>query len=134
MFVSTNKNLNINHIVMEKLTQKEEEVMQALWSLEKAFVKEIVPELQGTNPYNTVSTIVRKLEEKGYVAHEAFGKTHRYFPVVEKEAYRNKFVNNAMTSYFNDSYKNMVSFFAKEEKISATELREILEMIESKEK
>jgi len=134
MFVSTNKNLNINHIVMEKLTQKEEEVMQALWSLEKAFVKEIVPELQGANHYNTVSTIVRKLEEKGYVAHEAFGKTHRYFPVVEKEAYRNKFVNNAMTSYFNDSYKNMVSFFAKEEKISATELREILEMIESKEK
>jgi BlaI family penicillinase repressor len=119
---------------MEKLTQKEEEVMQALWSLEKAFVKEIVPELQGSNHYNTVSTIVRKLEEKGYVAHEAFGKTHRYFPVIEKEAYRNKFVNNAMTSYFNDSYKNMVSFFAKEEKISATELREILEMIESKEK
>jgi BlaI family penicillinase repressor len=126
--------IRTNTGVMEKLTQKEEEVMQALWSLEKAFVKEIVPELQGSNHYNTVSTIVRKLEEKGYVAHEAFGKTHRYFPVIEKEAYRNKFVNNAMTSYFNDSYKNMVSFFAKEEKISATELREILEMIESKEK
>ncbi len=126
--------IRTNTFFMEKLTQKEEEVMQALWSLEKAFVKEIVPELQGANHYNTVSTIVRKLEEKGYVAHEAFGKTHRYFPVVEKEAYRNKFVNNAMTSYFNDSYKNMVSFFAKEEKISATELREILEMIESKEK
>lgn len=119
---------------MEKLTQKEEEVMQALWNLERAFVKEIVPELQGTNHYNTVSTIVRKLEEKGYVAYEAFGKTHRYYPIIEKDAYRNKFVNNAMTSYFNDSYKNMVSFFAKEEKISATELREILEMIESKEK
>lgn len=119
---------------MEKLTQKEEEVMHVLWNLEKAFVKEIVPELAGTNHYNTVSTIVRKLEEKGYVAYEAFGKTHRYFPIIEKDAYRNKFVNNAMTSYFNDSYKNMVSFFAKEEKISATELREILEMIESKEK
>ncbi|WP_213522041.1 BlaI/MecI/CopY family transcriptional regulator [Nonlabens sp.] len=119
---------------MEKLTQKEEEVMQALWSLKNAFVKEIVPELQGANHYNTVSTIVRKLEEKAYVAHEAFGKTHRYFPIVEKEAYRNKFVTHAMTSYFNDSYKNMVSFFAKDEKISATELREILEMIESKEK
>ncbi|PQJ30543.1 transcriptional regulator [Nonlabens arenilitoris] len=119
---------------MEKLTQKEEEIMQALWQLKKAFVKEIVPQLSGTNHYNTVSTIVRKLEEKGYVAYEAFGKTHRYYPVIDKETYRNTFVNNAMTRYFNDSYKNMVSFFAKEEKISASDLREILEMIESKEK
>lgn len=119
---------------MEKLTQKEEEIMQVLWQLEKAFVKEIVPELSGTNHYNTVSTIVRKLEEKGYVAYEAFGKTHRYYPVVDKETYRNTFVNSAMTRYFNNSYKNMVSFFASEEKISASDLREILEMIESKEK
>ncbi|EAS18869.1 antibiotic resistance-related regulatory protein, Penicillinase repressor family [Flavobacteria bacterium BBFL7] len=119
---------------MEKLTQKEEEVMQALWQLKKAFVKEIVPQLSGSNHYNTVSTIVRKLEEKGYVAYEAFGKTHRYYPVIDKEAYRNTFVNSAMTRYFNDSYKNMVSFFAREEKITASDLREILEMIESKEK
>ena len=118
---------------MEKLTQKEEEVMQVLWQLEKAFVKEIVPQLEGSNHYNTISTVVRKLEEKGYVGYEAFGKTHQYHPIIDKSSYRNKFVNNAMTSYFNDSYKNMVSFFAKEEKISAKELREILEMIESKE-
>jgi predicted transcriptional regulator len=119
---------------MEKLTQKEEEVMMVLWQLDKAFVKEIVPVLEGTNHYNTISTVVRKLEEKGYVAYEAFGKTHRYYPIIEKSQYRNKFVNNAMTSYFNNSYKNMVSFFAREEKISADELREILKMIESKEK
>lgn len=118
---------------MEKLTQKEEEVMQVLWKLEKAFVKEIVPELEGKNHYNTISTVVRKLEDKGYVGYEAFGKTHRYFPIVKKENYRTAFVNNALTSYFNNSYKNMVSFFAKEEKISAKELRDILEMIESKE-
>ena len=118
---------------MEKLTQKEEEVMQVLWKLEKAFVKEIVPELEGKNHYNTISTVVRKLEDKGYVGYEAFGKTHRYFPIVQKENYRTAFVNNALTSYFNNSYKNMVSFFAKEEKISAKELRDILEMIESKE-
>ncbi|KQC33157.1 MULTISPECIES: BlaI/MecI/CopY family transcriptional regulator [Nonlabens] len=117
---------------MEKLTQKEEEVMQVLWQLEKAFVKEIVPQLDGSNHYNTISTVVRKLEEKGFVGYNAFGKTHQYFPIVDKESYRNKYVNNAMTSYFNNSYKNMVSFFAKEEKISAKELREILEMIESK--
>ncbi len=118
---------------MEKLTQKEEEVMQVLWKLEKAFVKEIVPLLEGTNHYNTVSTVVRKLEEKNYVGYEAFGKTHRYFALVTKDAYRNVFVNNAMTSYFNDSYKNMVSFFAKEEKISAQELRDILKTLESNE-
>ena len=118
---------------MEKLTQKEEEVMKVLWHLEKAFVKEIVPQLEGTNHYNTISTVVRKLEDKGYVSYDAFGKTHRYFPVINKEDYRNTFVNNAMTSYFNNSYKNMVSFFAKEEKISAQELRDILKMVESKE-
>ncbi|AZQ43933.1 BlaI/MecI/CopY family transcriptional regulator [Nonlabens ponticola] len=119
---------------MEKLTKKEEEVMQVLWDLEKAFVKEMVPHLDAGNHYNTVSTIVRKLVDKGFVGYEAFGKTHRYFPLVEKTAYRNTFVSNAMSNYFNNSYKNMVSFFAKEEKISAGELREILEMIESKEK
>ncbi len=108
--------------------------MQVLWALQKAFVKEIVPRLQGANHYNTISTVVRKLEEKGYVDHEAYGKTHQYFPIIEKETYRNVYVSNAMTNYFNDSYKNMVSFFAKEEKISATDLREILDMIESKEK
>ncbi len=117
---------------MEKLTQKEEEVMQVLWQLQKAFVKEIVPQLEGSNHYNTISTVVRKLEEKGYVAYEAYGKTHQYYPIIDRDSYRNTFVNNAITSYFNNSYKNMVSFFAKEEKISATDLREILEMIESK--
>ncbi|MGB3592170.1 MAG: BlaI/MecI/CopY family transcriptional regulator [Nonlabens sp.] len=119
---------------MEKLTTKEEEIMQVLWSLKKAFVKEIVPHLQGNNHYNSISTTVRKLEDKGFIGHEAFGKTHRYYPLIQKEAYRNKFVNNALTSYFNDSYKNMVSFFAKEEKISAADLRDILLTLEKNEK
>lgn len=117
---------------MEKLTAKEEEIMHVLWKLKKAFVKEIVPHLEGTNHYNTISTVVRKLEDKGYVGYEAFGKTHQYFPLVTKEMYRSHFVSNAMTSYFNDSYKNMVSFFAKEEKITAEELRDILKTLESK--
>lgn len=117
---------------MEQLTNKEEEVMQALWSLEKAFVKEMVATLSNDNHYNTVSTIVRNLEDKGYVAHTAYGKTHQYFPVVSKEDYTKRFMNIAMKRYFNDNYKNMVSFFAKEEKISANELREILAIIEKK--
>ena len=118
--------------IMESLTNKEEEVMQTLWKLEKAFVKEIVSLLNNENHYNTVSTIVRNLEEKGYVGHQAFGKTHQYFPVVTKEAYTARFMNLASKRYFNNSYKSMVSFFAKEEKISADELREILDIIEKK--
>ncbi|MBO0321923.1 BlaI/MecI/CopY family transcriptional regulator [Muricauda sp. CAU 1633] len=116
---------------MQKLTNKEEEVMKILWRLEKAFVKEIMGELSGEKPhYNTLSTIVRNLEEKDYVGHEAFGNTHRYYPLVTKEAYRKKFINSTIMDYYDNSYKNLVSFFAKEEKISAEELREILELIE----
>ena len=117
---------------MEKLTNKEEEVMQTLWDLEKAFVKEVVASLPNENHYNTVSTIIRNLEDKGFVSHIAFGKTHQYFPLVSKEDYTKRFMNIAMKRYFNDNYKSMVSFFAKEEKISAVELREILEIIEKK--
>jgi len=115
---------------MEKLTNKEEEIMHALWTLERAFVKEVLAQLPEGNHYNTVSTIVRNLEEKGYVSHQAFGKTHQYFPIISKEVYRNHFMQRATQRYFDNSYKNMVSFFAKEEKISAAELREILEIIE----
>lgn len=115
---------------MELLTKKEEQVMQALWKLEKAFVKEILAVLPVDNHYNTVSTIVRNLEEKKFVAHNAFGKTHQYFPVVSKEAYTKRFMKQATEQFFDNSYKNVVSFFAKEEKISADELREILKIIE----
>lgn len=117
---------------MERLTNKEEAIMQALWKLEKAFVKEILSLLEEENHYNTVSTIVRNLEEKGYVGHQAFGKTHQYFPLVSKEAYTSTFMNLASERYFDSSYKNMVSFFAKQEKISADELKEILAIIENK--
>lgn len=106
--------------------------MQALWTLEKGFVKEIIAQLPGDNHYNTVSTMVRNLEEKGVVGYNAFGKTHQYFPKITKEAYANKFMNMASQRFFNNSYKSMVSFFAKEEKISAEELREILDIIEKK--
>lgn len=117
---------------MQKLTNKEEEIMHILWKLKKAFVKEIQAEILEDQPhYNTLSTIVRNLEEKGYVAHNAFGNTHQYYPIVSIEDYRQGFMNTAIDNYFNSSYKSMVSFFAKEEKISADELREILDMIEN---
>ncbi|WP_343023010.1 BlaI/MecI/CopY family transcriptional regulator [Flavobacterium sp. PL12] len=118
---------------MQKLTNKEEEIMHIIWKLKKAFVKEVMAEITEDQPhYNTLSTMVRNLEEKGYVAYNAFGNTHQYYPIVPIEEYRKKFMNTAIDNYFNSSYKNMVSFFAKEEKISAEELREILAMIENK--
>ncbi|RXM42044.1 BlaI/MecI/CopY family transcriptional regulator [Flavobacterium sp. YO64] len=117
---------------MQKLTNKEEEIMHILWKLKKAFVKEIQAEITEDQPhYNTLSTIVRNLEEKGFVAHNAFGNTHQYYPAISLEVYSKKYMNTAIDNYFNSSYKNMVSFFAKEEKISADELREILAMIET---
>ena len=118
---------------MQKLTNKEEEIMHILWKLEKAFVKEVLAEVQEDKPhYNTLSTIVRNLEEKGYVGYKAYGKSHQYFPIITKEAYRKRFMNTAIESYFNNSYKNVVSFFAKEEKISVDDLKEIIKLIENK--
>jgi len=116
----------------EKLTNKEEEVMQVLWNLESAFVKDMLPLF--TEPklhYNTLSTIIRNLEEKGYVAHKQYGNTYEYYPAISKEDYQNHFVlKKVIGSYFNDSYKDLVAYFAKNEKISSDELREIIKMIE----
>ena len=118
---------------MEKLTNKEEEIMHIIWKLEKAFVKDVLAEIKKDKPhYNTLSTIIRNLEEKGYVSYHAYGKTHQYFPIIKKEDYRKQFMTLAIDNYFNNSYKNMVSFFAEEDKISAKELREILEIIENR--
>lgn len=122
-----------NKTIMQKLTNKEEEIMQILWKLKKAFVKEVMAEIKEDQPhYNTLSTIIRNLEEKGFVGHHAYGNTHQYFPIVQMEDYRKRFMNTAIENYFNNSYKNLVSFFAEEEKISAEELREILALIEKK--
>ena len=117
---------------MEKLTNKEEETMHALWKVERAFVKDLMPFF--TNPplhYNTVSTIIRNLEEKGYIGHRTYGNTYEYYPLVSKESYQNQFViSKLVDNYFDNSYKNLVSYFAQNDKVSADELREILRMIE----
>ena len=116
----------------QRLTPKEEELLQVLWRLQKAFIKEIVAELPKPRPhYNTVSTIVRKMVDKGFVGYESFGNTHRYYPLVSKKTYTENFMQKALRNYFDNSYKNMVSFFAKEQKISADELREIIDLIEN---
>ena len=117
---------------MEQLTNKEEEVIQALWNIEQGFVKDILTELPIGNHYNTISTIVRKLEDKGYVSYHAFGKTHQYFPIISKDVYCKQFMNITSEKFFNNSYKNMVSFIIENENISAKELGEILKSIEKK--
>ena len=106
--------------------------MQVLWNLQNAFVKDMLPLF--TEPklhYNTLSTMIRNLEEKRYVDHRQFGNTYEYFPIVKREDYQNHFVlNKVVGSYFNDSYKDLVTYFAKNEKVTADELREIARMIE----
>ncbi|MCK0155843.1 BlaI/MecI/CopY family transcriptional regulator [Cellulophaga sp. F20128] len=116
---------------MKKLTNKEEEVLKILWKLKKAFVKDVLAEFGDDKPhYNTLSTIIRHLEEKGYVSYTAYGNTHQYYPIIEKEAYRNGFMNRAIADFYSNSYKNLVSHFANEEKISVAELKEIINHIE----
>lgn len=118
---------------MATLTAKEEEIMQVLWRLGKAFVKEILDELPEPKPhYNTVSTVIRKLEEKGHVGYESFGKTHRYYPILNKEDYREEIVEGTLEQYFDNSFRDMVVHYAKAERITPEELKEILDMIENK--
>lgn len=112
---------------MKELTKAEEEVMQKLWQLEKAFVKEIIELMPEPKPaYNTISTIVRILEQKGFVGHEAKGKSFKYFPLIDKEEYSRKFMKGFVSRFFSGSYQEMVSFFAKEKDMSIQELEEVL--------
>lgn len=115
------------------MTKAEEEIMQILWNLEKAFVKEILAEFSEPRPaYNTVSTIIRILEKKEFVAYQAFGKTHQYYPIVSKEDYKGQISTNLISNYFGGSVENLVSFFAKKEEINVEELDQILNQLKSK--
>lgn len=115
---------------MKQLTKAEEEVMQLLWQLEKANVATMIGELPDPKPaYNTVSTIVRILEDKGFVGHEKVGKGHVYFPLIQKGEYSNQSINKLVDGYFQGSFKSMVSFFMKNNDISLSELEEIMKTI-----
>ena len=119
---------------MNQLTKAEEEIMQILWDLEKANVASIIEKMPEPKPaYNTVSTIIRILETKEFVDHEKQGKGYLYFPVVEKETYSNQSMNKLMDSYFNGSFKSMVSFFMKKNDLDTKELEAILKEINKKE-
>ncbi|MCU0244236.1 MAG: BlaI/MecI/CopY family transcriptional regulator [Acidobacteria bacterium] len=112
---------------MKELTRAEEQIMHVLWFLGRAYVKDIIERLPEPKPaYNTVSTIVRILERKGFVGHEAFGKTHLYRPLVAKEDYTQAFLRGFVRDYFDNSYQDLVSFFAKDRDMSLAELEDIL--------
>ncbi len=120
---------------MESLTKKEEEIMQVLWRLKKGVVHAILTELPEPKPkYTTVSTVVRILEEKGFVNHRSFGKTHEYFPVVSKMAYKRFSFKQMISSYFDNSYENVVSFMVNDREVSEEELAEMKQIIEENEK
>ncbi len=117
---------------LKELTRAEEEVMQILWQLERAFVKDIIEHMPEPKPaYNTVSTIVRILETKAFVDHKAYGKTHEYFPLVSKERYTKFYLNNMLSGYFNGSFRNLVSFFAREHKMNAADIEKLLKEIKN---
>ncbi len=117
---------------MKSLTKAEEEIMQILWRLNSAYVKDIIKLLPLPKPaYNTVSTIVRILEKKGFVAHKAYGKSYKYFPLVSKQEYRRTYFKRFVSNYFENSYKKLASFFASEENLSVEELEEIRKLIDN---
>ncbi|MBW6461063.1 MAG: BlaI/MecI/CopY family transcriptional regulator [Bacteroidales bacterium] len=104
---------------MRELTKAEEQIMQILWKIGKGFVNDILDRLPDPKPaYNTVSTIVRILERKGFVSHNDYGKSHQYYPAVTKQDYTRTYLSRIVKNYFGNSYKEMVSFFAKEENFS----------------
>ncbi len=112
---------------MKELTKAEDQIMQLLWKLKKAFVKDIIELMPNPKPaYNTVSTIIRILEKKGFVGHNAYGKTHEYFPLVSKKEYTGTFMKNFMRNYFSGSFHEMVSFFAREDNMSLSDLDELI--------
>lgn len=121
------------HFIMKQLTKAEEEIMQVLWELKKSNVKSIIDKLPEPKPaYNTVSTIVRILESKGFVDYEKEGKGHVYYPLVQKQEYSNQSLNMIMDNYFQGSFKSMVSFFVKKNDINLNDLEAILKEINKK--
>jgi len=115
---------------MKELTRAEEQIMIILWRIKKGFIKDILEHFSEPKPaYNTVSTIVRILQEKGFINHKAFGRTHEYYPVIAKKDYSKMHMGAFINSYFANSFEQMVSFFAREKEISVREMEEIMKLM-----
>lgn len=115
---------------LKELTKAEEQIMQALWEIQRGFVKDVIACLPDPKPaYNTVSTIIRILETKGFVEHESFGKSHCYLPKISKEEYKKLITGKLLHNYFDNSAKSMLSFFLEERKMDVKDLDEIMQII-----
>lgn len=113
---------------MKELTRAEEQLMQILWKLKKGFVKDLIDHIPEPKPaYNTVSTFIRIMEKKGFVGHTAYGKTHEYYPLITKKEYTKLYMKSFISNYFSNSFQEMVSFFAKEDKMSISEIEKLLQ-------
>ena len=121
---------------MEELTKTEERVMQVLWQLKKALVKDIIEALPDDPkpPYNTISSVVRILEKKGYAGFKAYGKTYEYFPLITKAAYKKFYFGKMVSGYFDNSVTSLLSYIAKEEKLSEEDMKKIQELIDKNSK
>jgi len=119
---------------MEKLTIQEEEAMQIIWKSNGGFIKELLDQMTDSKvPYTTLASTIKNLEKKGYLKSVKYANAYRYEPLIGEKEYKAKFMNGFVNNYFKNSYKELVSFFANEEKISKDELREIIKMIDNKE-
>ena len=117
---------------IKELTKAEEQIMQILWQLNEAIVKDILDKIPEPKPaYNTVSTVVRVLEGKGFIDHKAYGNSHVYFPAISEAEYKKFTFDKMMKNYFNDSYKSRVSFIADEKKLGINELDELTKLIDN---
>lgn len=115
---------------MKTLTKAEEQIMRVLWSLKKGFVRDILEELPDPKPaYNTVSTIVRILQKKGFVHHRSYGNTHQYYPLISEDEYKKQFLSSFVQDYFENSYQELVSFFARGRQVDLNELEDISRLI-----
>ena len=115
---------------MKTLTKAEEQIMQVIWKLDKAFLREIIDELPAPKPHsNTVATIIKILVEKEFAAITVFGRTHQYYPLVSKEAYSKGTMKSLVKGYFEGSFSNAVSFMVKENNISLDELELLLKQL-----
>ena len=118
---------------MKNLTKAEEQIMQVIWKLEKAFLREILDELPAPKPHsNTVATIIKILTDKEFVGVTVFGRTHQYYPLVSKEVYSKSSMKSLVKSYFEGSFSNAVSFMVKENNISLDELELLLKQLKKK--
>ena len=120
---------------MQKLAKREEQIMQVFWVMGKAFIKDVIPEMPDPKPhYNSVATMVKILEEKGFLDHESVGNMYQYFPVISKEDYQKYAMKDIVSQYFDNSYSSMLAFFAKEQKLSEEELKDIMDIIKKNKK